>query len=170
MSWRSHDFRIYGCFLGCRTEKGDRITLLFICIEACHSLSLVLLSNSCFNLLWIRFSIYPGVHQICCAELGISFQNLGIGGTLTTLFHHQPDWNSSFSNACIPTHDPWCFLDFPACALTGAGVASTVGNMGLVGAFGGVSVGAAPVVAAGAITGSAVYGFAFTISPTMLPA
>lgn len=35
--------------------------------------------------------------------------------------------------------------------LTGAGAASTVGNMGLVGSLGGVSVGAAPVMVAGAI-------------------
>lgn len=43
-------------------------------------------------------------------------------------------------------------------ALTGAGMAATLGNMGLVGGFGGISVGAAPVVIAGAIAGSAVQG------------
>ena len=40
----------------------------------------------------------------------------------------------------------------------GAGVASMVGNMGLAGAFGGVSIGAAPVIAAGTIVGLAAFG------------
>ncbi len=43
-------------------------------------------------------------------------------------------------------------------AAAGAGVAATVGNMGLAGAFGGVAIGAAPVVAAGAVVGLAAYG------------
>lgn len=40
----------------------------------------------------------------------------------------------------------------------GAGVASVVGNMGLVGAFGGVAVGAAPVIVIGTVAGVAAYG------------
>lgn len=40
----------------------------------------------------------------------------------------------------------------------GAGVASMLGNMGLAGAFGGVAIGAAPVVATGTIVGMAAYG------------
>jgi hypothetical protein len=43
-------------------------------------------------------------------------------------------------------------------AIAGASTSHTIGNLGLLGAFGGVSVGAAPVVAAGAIAGSAAYG------------
>ncbi|MBE9125957.1 MULTISPECIES: PspA/IM30 family protein [unclassified Coleofasciculus] len=43
-------------------------------------------------------------------------------------------------------------------AATGAGVSATVGGMGLVGGFGGISVGMAPVVAAGAMAGAATYG------------
>ncbi|MBD1217837.1 hypothetical protein RI030_03495 [Aphanizomenon flos-aquae NRERC-008] len=38
------------------------------------------------------------------------------------------------------------------------GVAALVGNMGLAGAFGAVAVGAAPVVAAGAVVGLAAFG------------
>ncbi|MEG5051671.1 MULTISPECIES: hypothetical protein [unclassified Microcoleus] len=40
----------------------------------------------------------------------------------------------------------------------GAGVAGVVGNMGLVAAGGGIAITAAPVVAAGAVVGLAVYG------------
>ena len=40
----------------------------------------------------------------------------------------------------------------------GAGVASIVGNMGLAGAFGGVAIGATPVIAAGTIVGLAAFG------------
>ncbi len=40
----------------------------------------------------------------------------------------------------------------------GAGIASMVGNMGLAGAFGGVAIGATPVIAAGSIVGMAAYG------------
>ncbi len=43
-------------------------------------------------------------------------------------------------------------------AVAGVGVASVVGNMGLAGAFGGIAIGAAPVVAAGAVVGLAAYG------------
>lgn len=43
-------------------------------------------------------------------------------------------------------------------AVTGAGVSATIGGMGLVGGFGGISIGMAPVTAAGAIAGAAVYG------------
>ena len=43
-------------------------------------------------------------------------------------------------------------------ATVGAGVATTVGGMGLAGSFGAIGVGAAPVVGAGAIFGAAVYG------------
>lgn len=43
-------------------------------------------------------------------------------------------------------------------AAAGAGVAAVVGNMGLAGAFGGIAIGAAPVVAAGAVVGLAAYG------------
>ena len=43
-------------------------------------------------------------------------------------------------------------------SFAGAGVATFVGNMGLAGAFGGVAIGAAPVVFAGAVTGMAVFG------------
>ncbi len=43
-------------------------------------------------------------------------------------------------------------------AAVGSQVAATVGGMGLVGGFGGVAVGAAPVVAAGAVVGTAAYG------------
>ncbi len=43
-------------------------------------------------------------------------------------------------------------------AATGAGVSATVGGMGLVGGFGGISIGMAPVTAAGAIAGAAAYG------------
>lgn len=40
----------------------------------------------------------------------------------------------------------------------GAGVAALVGNMGLAGAFGGIAIGAAPVVGAGMVAGLAAYG------------
>ncbi len=40
----------------------------------------------------------------------------------------------------------------------GAGLAAFVGNMGLAGAFGGIAIGAAPVIGAGAIAGLAAYG------------
>ena len=40
----------------------------------------------------------------------------------------------------------------------GAGVAALVGNMGLVGAFGGIAIGSAPIVVAGSIVGVAAYG------------
>jgi hypothetical protein len=40
----------------------------------------------------------------------------------------------------------------------GGGVAASVGGMGLAGGFGGVAIGAAPVVAAGAVIGAATYG------------
>ena len=40
----------------------------------------------------------------------------------------------------------------------GAGIASTIGNMGLVGGFGGIAVGATPVVSAGVVVGIAAYG------------
>ncbi len=43
-------------------------------------------------------------------------------------------------------------------AAAGAATAATVGGIGLVGSFGGVAVAAAPVAAAGALAGSAVYG------------
>jgi hypothetical protein len=43
-------------------------------------------------------------------------------------------------------------------AAAGMGVAAFVGNMGLAGAFGAVAVGAAPVVAAGAVLGVAAFG------------
>ena len=43
-------------------------------------------------------------------------------------------------------------------ATVGAGVATTVGGMGLAGSFGAIGVGAAPVVGAGAIFGAAAYG------------
>ncbi len=43
-------------------------------------------------------------------------------------------------------------------ATVGAGVATTVGGMGLAGSFGEIGVGAAPVVGAGAIFGAAAYG------------
>lgn len=40
----------------------------------------------------------------------------------------------------------------------GAGISSAVGGMGLVGSFGGIGIGAAPILGAGAITGMAAYG------------
>lgn len=43
-------------------------------------------------------------------------------------------------------------------AATGAEVSATIGGMGLVGGFGGISIGMVPVTAAGAIAGAAVYG------------
>ena len=43
-------------------------------------------------------------------------------------------------------------------AAAGAGIAGVVGNMGLAGAFGGIAIGAAPVIAAGAVVGLAAYG------------
>lgn len=43
-------------------------------------------------------------------------------------------------------------------AATGAGVSATVGGMGLVGGFGGISIGTATVAAAGAMAGAAAYG------------
>ncbi len=43
-------------------------------------------------------------------------------------------------------------------AILGAGVSAIVGNMGLAGAFGGIAVGAAPVIAAGSIIGLAAFG------------
>ncbi len=42
--------------------------------------------------------------------------------------------------------------------LLGAAVSATIGNMGLAGAFGGIAIGATPVVAAGAVVGMAAYG------------
>ncbi len=43
-------------------------------------------------------------------------------------------------------------------AIAGASLSSTIGGMGLVGSFGGIGIGAAPVVCAGAVTGAATYG------------
>ncbi len=43
-------------------------------------------------------------------------------------------------------------------AITGANLSSTIGGMGLVGSFGGIGIGAAPVICAGAVTGAAAYG------------
>lgn len=43
-------------------------------------------------------------------------------------------------------------------AATGAGVSATIGGMGLVGKFGGISIGMAPVAVAGAVAGAAAYG------------
>jgi WD40 repeat protein len=43
-------------------------------------------------------------------------------------------------------------------ATVGAGVSTAVGGMGLVGGFGGVAVGATPVIGVGAIFGAAIYG------------
>lgn len=40
----------------------------------------------------------------------------------------------------------------------GIGMSTLIGGMGLVGGFGGVAIGAAPVAAAGVIVGSAAYG------------
>ncbi len=40
----------------------------------------------------------------------------------------------------------------------GAGIAAAVGNMGLAGAFGGIAIGATPVVGAGVVAGLAAYG------------
>ncbi|WP_277884120.1 hypothetical protein [Nostoc sp. FACHB-280] len=37
-------------------------------------------------------------------------------------------------------------------------MAAVVGNMGLAGAFGGIAIGAAPVIAAGTVVGLAAYG------------
>lgn len=51
-------------------------------------------------------------------------------------------------------------------AATGAGVSATVGGMGLVGGFGGISIAMAPVVAAGAIAGAAAYGSKTAIEGT----
>jgi hypothetical protein len=42
--------------------------------------------------------------------------------------------------------------------VSGAVVSASIGGMGLVGGFGGVSIGMAPVAAAGAVVGSAAYG------------
>lgn len=42
--------------------------------------------------------------------------------------------------------------------VAGAGFSATVGGMGLVGGFGGIGVGMAPVAAAGTVAGAAVYG------------
>ncbi|MGA9378675.1 MAG: hypothetical protein WBV73_07880 [Phormidium sp.] len=41
---------------------------------------------------------------------------------------------------------------------TGAAVSTTFGNMGLVGGFGGIGIGFAPVAAAGGVVGAATYG------------
>jgi phage shock protein A len=43
-------------------------------------------------------------------------------------------------------------------AIAGASLSSTIGGMGLVGSFGGIGIGAAPVVCVGAVTGAATYG------------
>ncbi len=43
-------------------------------------------------------------------------------------------------------------------AIAGASLSSTIGGMGLAGGFGGIGIGAAPVVCAGAVTGAAAYG------------
>lgn len=43
-------------------------------------------------------------------------------------------------------------------AVTGASVSATIGGMGLVGGFGGVSIGVAPVAVVGAVAGAAAYG------------
>ena len=40
----------------------------------------------------------------------------------------------------------------------GAGLASVVGNVGIAGAFGGVAIGATPIVCAGTVAGMAAYG------------
>jgi len=50
-------------------------------------------------------------------------------------------------------------LMYPATGtLAGVGLSATIGNMGLVGSFGGVAVGAFPVAVAGSVVGFAVYG------------
>jgi hypothetical protein len=41
---------------------------------------------------------------------------------------------------------------------TGATIFALVGNMGLAGAFGGIAIGATPVIAAGTVVGMAAYG------------
>ena len=43
-------------------------------------------------------------------------------------------------------------------AIAGTSLSSTIGGMGLVGSFGGIGIGAAPVICAGAVTGAATYG------------
>jgi hypothetical protein len=50
-------------------------------------------------------------------------------------------------------------LMYPATGtLAGVGLSATIGNMGLVGSFGGVAVGSFPVAVAGSVVGFAVYG------------
>ena len=49
-------------------------------------------------------------------------------------------------------------------AAVGMGVSATIGNMGLVGGFGGIGLGMAPVTAAGMFTGAAIYGASKAIS------
>jgi hypothetical protein len=46
--------------------------------------------------------------------------------------------------------------------------ANAVGGMGLAGGFGGVAIGAAPVVAAGAVVGAAAYGAKKAIEEVMV--
>ncbi|NET26804.1 DnaJ domain-containing protein [Okeania sp. SIO1I7] len=43
-------------------------------------------------------------------------------------------------------------------ATTGATFSTTVGNIGLIGSFGGISIGATPIIGAGAVVGAATYG------------
>jgi hypothetical protein len=62
--------------------------------------------------------------------------------------HQQNDWERATQAAGFTSVG----------GLAGAGVAATVGNMGLAGAFGGIAIGAAPVIAAGAVVGLAAYG------------
>ncbi|MGD1804337.1 DnaJ domain-containing protein [Dapis sp. BLCC M126] len=53
---------------------------------------------------------------------------------------------------------PESFFFISTGAATGATFSATVGNMGLIGSFGGISIGATPIIGAGAVVGAATYG------------
>ncbi|MDJ0515880.1 MAG: WD40 repeat domain-containing protein [Trichodesmium sp. MO_231.B1] len=53
---------------------------------------------------------------------------------------------------------PESFFFISTGAATGATFSTTVGNIGLIGSFGGISIGATPIIGAGAVVGAATYG------------
>ncbi len=53
---------------------------------------------------------------------------------------------------------PKSFFFISTGAATDATFSTTVGNIGLIGSFGGISIGATPIIGAGAVVGAATYG------------
>lgn len=77
----------------------------------------------------------------------------------------QQQISTSFERSSdnLPTNESNCQLSEGAAfvtvgALASASYAANIGGMGLVGGFGGIGLGIAPITAAGAISGAAIYG------------